>query len=288
MTRIIIVDNFSATYNLLVYYLYHYQVHLVRVAVVRKVTVFRLIMRVQVRIISNAFRIFGFFPSDESGTTKKCYAFFTTGLLFVLLGGICAETYLWNEKSGSRILPITYALCTMHALTKRLSIFYCRNTIRELIEYMGDPFRYNDERMNYESISARLIRLINRALTAVHLVLFISAYISPFSSLVVGQRLMYSRIMYPIFVPWRVDNLAKYAVTYLLEALLVYPALAGIYVYSVFAVFSTTTFKNEMDKVQKAITTLESRCSQHYEYPYDRMYFINLRECIIHYQIIRR
>lgn len=248
--------------------------------------------------------------TNEIGFTRRTYSIIQTALLCVLFLGIFMETVFSKHDLHSKILPITYLLCCMYALLKRWTIFYCKRYIENVIIAIENVYEYPQETNIAKNFrfSSKNIALIHSLLISLMMMLFILAYASPFSNIFLGKPLNYSIIIYPIYIPWQVKTISDYIITYFIEAILVSPALIGIYTNIIVIVFSVIGFKYELDKICEFLRTVESRAltatsshgfirrnnkeSEEFYYKnsitYKDVYSRNLRQCIQHYQIITR
>lgn len=268
-------------------------------------------MRLPVSLMKNAFYVCGLYPLNNNTILHKFHGHMYTLSLIVLLTGISCETIFFTE-GYARLLPLTYAICTFHALNKRFTLFYHEKAIREFLTLIDHPYQYSDQKnMKNVEFSEKTLFLIYRIITSFLFQLFFFAYVSPFFKVLIGGSLDYSVVMYPMYVPWKVESFPVYMITYVIQAILVSPALMAIYSTTVCIVFSMILFKFEFDKICEAIDTLQSRTYMTFQEMnitftnnergilsnnvdfrlmkrYEVTYHGYLRECIIHYQQIVR
>ena len=123
-----------------------------------------------------------------------------------------------------------------------------------------------------------------------------------------GKSLDYSLVIFPFYIPWTITNFHTYMLNYLVQAVLVSSALIGIYSYTLLIVFVTVNFQMEFDKIGEAVATLETRvlngviqndgtlreegtrtyfAGRGYSREYEMHFNSNLRDCILHFRLIR-
>lgn len=267
-------------------------------------------MQPEVKILKSAFAIFGLHPVAETESrAQKLYSHFLDATILVLATGIGAQTVRDYCGTGSAILPMTYFLCTLFAIAKRRSIIRRKGHLRRLLRNFQHPHSYPDERrFRLARYPPARIRKIHAVVALPLASLFFFAYASPFLSVTLGNSLDYSLVIYPFYIPWPITNFRAYMLNYLVQAALVAPALIGIYAFAVLSVFVAVNFQIEFDKIGEAVATLETRvldgvirnggtsreagtrryfAGRRYSREYEMHFNSNLRDCILHFRLIR-
>lgn len=268
-------------------------------------------MQPEVKILKNAFAIIGLYPLDENESNmKKFYSYFYNGAFLILSLGVGIQTIYAHYNSNSAILPMTYFMCSIFGLLKRWSIIHFQKDFKKLLENFDNYYQYQDEN-NFQitRYSKLTLQKVHKNVSLLLMNLFFFAYMSPFLSVILGKPLDYSLVIYPFFIPWKITNFSHYMFSYLIQAILMTPALAQIYSYTIIIVFVTINFRYEFEKICEAIKMLETRVLNNiieyqgtlkdernrkyfaghgFSRDYEKYFFLNLRDCIEHFRVLRK
>lgn len=266
-------------------------------------------MQPEVGILNNAFAIFGLYPLEENESrVKKFYSYFSNVTFLLLSIGFSLETMRAYCNSNSAILPMTYFMCSIFGLFKRWSIIHFKTDFKILLDSFNNYYQYRDEN-DFQTIrySRTELQKIHTYVTFLLMNLFFFAYASPFLSIILGKPLDFTRVIYPFFIFWKIENLFDYMLNYFIQAVLILPVLIQIYSYTILIVFVTLNFRYEFEKICEAIKTLETRVLNNiiqyggtlknegnrknfagygFSQDYEKYFYLNLRDCIEHHGVL--